>query len=80
MLAIVGSILTGENSKKSLEEKQELISQEPQDRETPKKTDLEILAEIENRLNEYEKMLKEYYPDESMLKTLSEDLEKLIIL
>lgn len=45
----------------------------------PKKTDTEILVEIENRMNEYQKKLKRYYPDDNILRTLSEDLVKLAI-
>ena len=40
--------------------------------QSPKKTDTEILLEIENRMNEYQKKLKGYYPDNDMLRTLSE--------
>lgn len=46
---------------------------------TAKKTDSEILVEIETRLNKYQKRLKGYYPDDDMLKTLSEDAVKLVI-
>ena len=45
----------------------------------PKKTDAEILVEIENRLNEYQNKLKGYYPNDDMLRTLSDDLVKLSI-
>lgn len=47
--------------------------------QSPKKTDTEILLEIENRMNEYQKKLKGYYPDDDMLRTLSEDHIKLTI-
>lgn len=46
----------------------------------PKKTDTEILVEIENRMNVYQKKLKRYYPNDDMLRTLNEDLVKLAIL
>lgn len=45
-----------------------------------KKTDAQILAEIESRFNEYQEKLKRYYPDDDMIEALGEDAVKLAIL
>lgn len=50
-----------------------------QTKQKPKRTDTEILNEIESRLIEYEKKLKGYYPDDNMLSTLSDDIVKVTI-
>lgn len=57
--------------------KSEPISQAQQE---PRKTDLEILAEIETKLKGYEKHVKDYYPDEDMLRTLNADSSALFVL
>lgn len=67
-------------TQQSQEKNQVSTTQVPQAQQAPKRTDSEILAEIESRLNEYQKKLKGYYPDDDMLKTLSEDSLKLTIL
>ena len=82
VLLIIFGVLTLINivTQQSQEKNQGSTTQAPQVQQTPKKTDSEILAEIETRLNEYQKKLKGYYPEDDMLKTLSEDTVKLVIL
>jgi len=44
------------------------------------KPDLKNLIEIENRYNEYQKKLKEYYPNNEMFGILGDDISKLTAL
>ncbi|MDD5154305.1 MAG: hypothetical protein PHR03_06530 [Desulfovibrionales bacterium] len=82
VLFIIFGVLTLINivTQQSQEKSRRSATQAPQVQQTPKRTDSEILAEIENRLNEYQRKLKGYYPNDDMLKTLSEDVVKLVIL
>jgi hypothetical protein len=82
VLLIIFGVLTLINmaTQQSQEKNRGSTTQAPQVQQTPKKTDSEILAKIETRLNEYQKKLKGYYPNDDMLKTLSEDAVKLVIL
>jgi hypothetical protein len=47
--------------------------------QSPKKTDLEILTEIENRVKQFQSHLRKYYPEDDMQRTLSDDLRKITI-
>ncbi len=82
VLLIIFGVLTLINivTRQPQEKNQAPTTSVSQTQQAPKKTDSEILVEIENRLGEYQKKLKGYYPDDDMLKTLSEDVLKLVIL
>jgi len=82
VLLIIFGVLTLINivSHQPQEKNQVSTTSAPETQQTPKKTDVEILAEVEKRLGEYQKRLKGYYPDDDMLKKLSEDVVKLVIL
>jgi hypothetical protein len=71
VLLIIFGVLTLINmaTQQSQEKNRGSTTQAPQVQQTPKKTDSEILAKIETRLNEYQKKLKGYYPNDDMLKT-----------
>lgn len=47
--------------------------------EKPKKTDSEVIKEIEARIKEYQQSMKKYYPTKEMLTTLNDDWLKLIV-